>query len=125
MTLARPTSRLVLIGLAIMLVAAGLALWYERLRADGAIRLWPLVLVIVGTAKAGSGPLEQQEEGLWLIGAGLWLLVETLVPVVMQGLAPLAIVVSGLAALRWAWPWHATPGAASQPLSAGENAHVN
>lgn len=108
-------TRIQLFVLGAILAGTGFALMFERIRAGGPIRLWPLLLVFVGAGTAAVGPAHQRDEALWLLGTGLWLLAETLVPAALRGAAPLALAVAGLAAFRRAHR-------ASVPV---ENSHVS
>ena len=97
-----PYARTPLLILGTILVGSGLVLVLQRTYTEGPLRLWPLLLIVVGAGRAVAGPSDARDEGLWLLGTGLWLLADTLTPVLLRTAAPLAIALAGLAALRQA-----------------------
>jgi hypothetical protein len=93
--------RITLLALGATLMMAGTFLLIQRSRVDG-FRLWPLILVVVGLARVGTAPLDQGDEGWWLVGTGAWLLVSTLMPAMVGGAGPLAVLGIGLVTFRQA-----------------------
>ena len=89
------------IALGFICVVTGALLLFERSQANG-VRLWPMILVVVGLVGIGSAPPEERDEALWLVGTGCWLLASTLAPVFFRGVGPLIMVGAGLATFRWA-----------------------
>ena len=110
-----PYARMPLLIIGTILIGSGLAVVLQRTYTDGPLRLWPLLLIVVGAGRTIAGPPDVRDEGLWLLGTGLWLLADTLAPVLLRTAAPLAVAVAGLAALRQAWP--------SRPLTGGHHGH--
>jgi hypothetical protein len=112
--LTRPTERTTLLVVGVLCVVTGGLLLLKRHEAHG-LRLWPMILVVVGLVGIGSAPPEQRDEALWLVGTGCWLLASTVAPVFLRAIGPFMMVGAGLAIFRWAL--------AAVPTQ--EDAHVN
>lgn len=95
------SERTTLMALGFICVVTGGLLLFERSQVNG-VRLWPMILVVVGLVSIGSAPPEERDEALWLFGTGCWLLASTLAPVFFRGMGPLMMVGAGLATFRWA-----------------------
>jgi len=113
----RPVEGLASLVLGTVLIAVGLALLIERIRANGFFSWWPLILMVVGAAQLAGGPSESDDEGLWLLGIGSWLVMNAVTSAFVHQALSLTVVGAGVA--TW---WQALGRPVLSP--ALENSHV-
>ena len=111
------TGRTTPLLIAFICIVTGSLLLLQRAGTNG-VRLWPMILVVVGLVGIGSASPGEHDEALWLIATGCWLLLTTLVPAFIREAGPLMMLGAGLVTFRWALAPNAAP-------STGESSHVN
>jgi hypothetical protein len=99
-TLSQPAERVAPLVLGAMLIAAGIVLLLERAQKEGVHILWPLLLVVVGATRIGTGPSEGQDDAWWLVGVGSWLLLKVAAPTLFHQAVALTIVAAGVVTCR-------------------------
>src|SRR5215831_9728698 len=99
-TLSQPAEQVAPLVLGAMLIAAGVVLLLERARAEGVHILWPLLLVVVGASRIGTGPADGHDDAWWLVGVGSWLLLKGVAPTLLHQVVALTIVAAGVVTCR-------------------------
>ena len=80
--------------LGVVLIAAGIALLVERARTAH-WHSWTMFAILIGVIGMLTGPSDERDEALLLVGAGTWLLWHAAMPALIHTMLSLVVVASG------------------------------